>query len=150
MFHSIVIFLLNLIIVSCVSSNNLSGVFVIDSCECNSPTENCELNGPFIFDQQRSTLAIRYGTVQVGVGALENNNLDIYLNHNRCKGLWNAKSRSAELTCQRQGGITCSTKFRCTSGSCRETRSLNVASSSSIKITFSVVLIISSLVVLLC
>ncbi|CAF1214627.1 unnamed protein product [Rotaria sordida] len=148
MFHSIVIFLINLIIIIQISSENLSGIYIIDSCECNSPKENCESNGPFIFDHQRTTLAIRQGTIQVGVGALDNNHLDLYFNHNRCKGLWNSRSRLAELTCQRQGGIFCSTKLRCVSGSCRDIKSINI-SSSAITITMSVVLIISSLLMLI-
>ncbi|CAF5004498.1 unnamed protein product, partial [Rotaria sp. Silwood1] len=127
---------------------NLSGIYIIDSCECNAPKENCETNGPFIFDQQRTTLAIRQGTVQVGVGALENDQLDLYFNRNRCKGVWNGKSRLAELTCQRQGGTICSTKLRCMSGSCRDAKSISI-SSSAITITISVVSIISSLFMLL-
>ncbi|CAF2827333.1 unnamed protein product [Rotaria sp. Silwood2] len=148
MFHSIVIFFINLIIIKQISSENLSGIYVIDSCECNSPKENCTSNGPFIFDQQRTTIAIRHGTVQVGVGALENRHLDLYFNHNRCKGLWNGESRLAELKCQRQGGIICSTKLRCVSGLCRDIKSINV-SSSAITITISVVSIISSLLMLI-
>ncbi|CAF1298364.1 unnamed protein product [Rotaria magnacalcarata] len=148
MFHSIILLLVNLIIIRQISSENLGGIYVIDACECNSPTENCDLNGPFIFDQQRSTLAIRYGTVQVGVGALENNHLDLYLNHNRCKGLWNGKSRVADLTCQRKGGVICSTKFRCASGACREAKALT-ATSSAVKTTISALSIINSLFILL-
>jgi hypothetical protein len=145
MFHSIVILLLSLIIVS---SENLNGIFVIDSCECNSTDEKCEPTGPFIFDQQRSSVAVRFGAKQVGVGTLGSNRLDLYLNQNRCKGIWNGKSRLAELKCQHPGGTICATKLRCVSGACLDDTSITI-SSSTIKTISSVLLIISSLLILL-
>jgi hypothetical protein len=146
MFYSIVILLLSLTLVS---SENLNGIFVIDSCECNSPDEKCEPNGPFIFDQQRSSVAVRYGAKQIGVGTLGNNRLDLYLNQNRCKGLWNGKSRLAELKCQHSGGVICSTKLRCVSGSCLDDTSINSSSSATIIKTIFVVPLISSLFMLI-
>lgn len=113
MFRSIII--LSLILLS---HADLNGIFVLDSCECNSPNEKCEPNGPFIFDQQRSTIAVRYGATQVGVGTLGNNRLDLYLNQNRCKGSYNGKSRLADLKCQHKDNIVCTTKLRCVSGAC--------------------------------
>jgi hypothetical protein len=145
MFHSIVILLGSLILVS---NANLNGIFVIDSCECDSPNEKCESNGPFIFDQQRSTIAVRYGAVQVGVGTLGNNRLDLYLNQNRCKGLWNGKTRLAELKCQHKDGIVCATKLRCVSGSCLEDTS-STSSSATKKTMIFLVSFISSLFMLL-
>jgi hypothetical protein len=145
MFHSIVILLGSLIIVS---NGNLNGIFVIDSCECDSPNEKCESNGPFIFDQQRSTVAVRYGAVQVGVGTLGSNRLDLYLNQNRCKGLWNGKSHLAELKCQHKDGIICATKLRCVSGSCLDDTS-TTSSSATRKIMIFLVPLISSLFMLL-
>jgi hypothetical protein len=146
MFHSIVVFIISLTIVT---SANLNGIYVIDSCDCDSPSEKCELNGPFIFDQQRSSVAVRYGSVQVGVGTLGNNRLDLYLNQNRCKGLWNGKSRLVELNCKHQGGVMCTTKLRCVAGTCLDEKSNNVLSSSAMTGTFSVVIIISSLFMLI-
>ena len=148
MFHSIVIVILSLTIVT---NANLNGIFVTDSCECNSPNEKCEPNGPFIFDQQRSSLAVRYGSVQVGVGTLGNNRLDLYLNQNRCKGVWNGKNHLAELNCKHQDGIICSTKLRCVAGSCLEDTSTNalLSSSSAMTLTLSVVPIIISLFMLI-
>lgn len=141
MFQSIIILVLSFIFVS---SENLNGIFVIDSCECSSPNEKCEPNGPFIFDQQRSSVAVRYGAVQVGVGTLGSNRLDLYLNQNRCKGVWNGKSRLAELKCQHPGGSVCATKLRCVSGLCLEDSS-SLPSSSATKMTMiSVVSLISS------
>lgn len=145
MFHSIVILLGSLIIVS---NANLNGIFVIDSCECDSPNEKCESNGPFIFDQQRSTVAVRYGAVQVGVGTLGSNRLDLYLNQNRCKGLWNGKSHLAELKCQHKDGIICATKLRCVSGSCLDDTS-TTSSSATRKTMIFLVPLISSLFMLL-
>ncbi len=146
MFHSIVILLISLIIVS---SENLNGIFVIDSCECNSSNENCEPNGPFIFDQQRTSIAVRYGAVQVGVGTLGNNRLDLYLNKSRCKGLWNGKNRLAEFKCQHQDGNVCLIKFRCVSGSClNDDKSMTDSSATKTTIIF-VVPMISSLLMLL-
>lgn len=113
-----------------VTHADLNGIFVLDSCECNSSNEKCEPNGPFIFDQQRSTVAVRYGATQVGVGTLGSNRLDLYLNQNRCKGFYNSKSRLADLKCQHKDGIICTTKLRCVSGSCLNDTS-NVFSSSS-------------------
>jgi hypothetical protein len=128
MFHPIVTFLLCLTITTRISSENLNGIFIVDSCECNSPNEKCEPNGPFIFDQQRSTVAVRYGSTQVGVGTLGNNRLDLYLNQNRCKGLWNRKNRLAELKCQHQDGIVCATNLRCVAGACLDDTPINVSS----------------------
>jgi len=145
MFHSIFILLISFIIVS---SENLNGIFVIDSCECNSPNEKCDPNGPFIFDQQRTSVAVRYGAVQVGVGTLGNNRLDLYLNQNRCKGLWNGKTRLAELKCQHQGGTVCVTKLRCVSGLCLDDTSTGISSATKITMIF-VVPLISSLFMLL-
>jgi hypothetical protein len=145
MFYSIVILLGSLIIVS---NANLNGIFVIDSCECDSPNEKCESNGPFIFDQQRSTVAVRYGAVQVGVGTLGSNRLDLYLNQNRCKGLWNGKSHLAELKCQHKDGIICATKLRCVSGSCLDDTS-TTSSSATRKTMIFLVPLISSLFMLL-
>ena len=148
MFHSIVILVLSLTIVTQISSANLNGIYVIESCDCNSADEKCEPNGPLIFDQQRSTIAVRYGSVQVGVGTLGNNRLDLYLNQNRCKGLWNEKSRLAELNCQHHDGIVCATKLRCVSGSCLDATSITASSAVTTTNIF-VVSIISSLLILL-
>jgi len=145
MFQSITILLISFILVS---SENLNGIFVIDSCECNSSNEKCESNGPFIFDQQRSSVAVRFGAKQVGVGTLGSNRLDLYLNQNRCKGVWNGKSRLAELKCQHPGGTICATKLRCVSGACLDDTS-TIISSATIKTISSVLVIISSLLMLL-
>jgi hypothetical protein len=148
MFYSIAVLIISLTIVTEISSENLSGIYVIDSCECNSPTEKCEPNGPFILDHQRSSFAVRYGSVQVGVGTLGNNRMDLYLNQNRCKGLWNEKSRIADLKCQHKDDVVCSTKLRCVSGSCVDNRSA-IVSSATITTTISLLSIISSLVMLI-
>jgi hypothetical protein len=118
MFHSTVTFILCLIFLERISSENLNGIFLIDSCKCNSSTETCEPNGPFLFNQKRSTLSVKYGSSQVGVGTLGNNQVDLYLNQNRCKGSWNVKNRIAELKCQHHDGIICTTNLRCILGSC--------------------------------
>jgi hypothetical protein len=146
MFRSIVILLGCSILLT---NANLNGIFVIDSCECDSPNEKCESNGPFIFDQQRSTVAVRYGATQVGVGTLGNNRLDLYLNQNRCKGLWNGKSHLAELKCQHKDGIICSTKLRCVSGSCLDDTTTIINSSATQKTISILVPLISSLFILL-
>jgi hypothetical protein len=147
MFHSIVTFILCFTFLKTISSQNLNGIFIIDSCKCNSSAETCEPTGPFIFNQKRSTLAVRYGSQQVGVGSLGKDQLDLYLNQNRCKGLWNRKSHFAELKCQHQGGISCTTNFRCISGSCLDDTSI-VISSASITTTISYVFMIGILIML--
>ena len=133
MFPSIVILLFSFVLLT---HGNLNGIFVLDSCECNSPDEKCELNGPFIFDQQRSTVAVRYGATQVGVGTLGSNRLDLYLNQNRCKGLWNGKSRLAEFKCQHPSGAVCATKLRCVSGSCLDDTSASISSATKTTIIY--------------
>ncbi|CAF0800714.1 unnamed protein product [Rotaria sordida] len=147
MFHTTVILILCFTFLQTISSQNLNGIFLIDSCECNSSTETCEPNGPFILNQKRSTLTVKYGSVQIGVGTLGNNQLDLYLNQNRCKGLWNGKTHLAELKCQHQGGIICTTKLRCLSGSCLDDTSI-VISSASIKTTISFLFMIGILIML--
>ncbi|CAF0859204.1 unnamed protein product [Adineta steineri] len=148
MFYSIVICIISLTIITQISSENLNGIYVIDSCECSSPTEKCEPKGPFILDQQRTSFAVRYGAVQVGVGTSGNNRLDLYLNKNRCKGSWNGKSRLADLKCQHENGIICSTKLRCVSGACLDDKS-NIVASSSMTITTSILSLITSLLILI-
>jgi hypothetical protein len=128
MFHSVVTLILCVIFLRTISSQNLNGIFLIDSCKCNSSVETCEPNGPFIFNQKRSTLAIKYGSTQVGVGTLGKNQLDLFLNQNRCKGSWNGKSHLAELKCQHQGGILCATNLRCISGACLDDTSITISS----------------------
>ncbi|CAF0807990.1 unnamed protein product [Rotaria sordida] len=147
MFHTTVILILCFTFLQTISSQNLNGIFLIDSCECNSSTETCEPNGPVILNQKRSTLTVKYGSVQIGVGTLGNNQLDLYLNQNRCKGLWNGKTHLAELKCQHQGGIICTTKLRCLSGSCLDDTSI-VISSASIKTTISFLFMIGILIML--
>ena len=120
MFRSLIVLLF---FVSIVRSTDLNGIYVLDLCECSSSKEQCEPKGPFIFDQQRSSLAVRYGSIQIGVGTIDNDNhLDLYLNKNRCKGIWNGKNRLAEFKCQQQSGAICATKLRCVSGACLEAR----------------------------
>jgi hypothetical protein len=133
MLHSIVTVILCFIFVRTIASQNLNGIFLIDSCKCNSSIETCEPNGPFIFNQKRSTLGIKYGSTQVGVGTIGNDQLDLFLNQNRCKGLWNRKTHIAELKCQHQGGIICATNLRCISGSCLDDTSIIISSASMIK-----------------
>jgi len=145
MFHSIFTFILCFIFLRIISSENLNGIFLIDSCKCNSSIETCEPNGPFIFNQQRSTLSVKYGSIQVGVGTLGNNQVDLYLNQNRCKGPWNGKNHVAELKCQHQGGIICTTNVRCISGSCLDDITI---SSASIISTMSFLLMIGILIML--
>lgn len=125
MFRSLSLVLL-LLVISLVFSADLNGIYVLDLCECSSSKEQCEPKGPFIFDQQRSSLAVRYGSIQIGVGTIDTDNrLDLYLNKNRCKGIWNPKNRLAEFKCQQQSGAVCATKLRCVSGTCLETRLIN-------------------------
>ena len=128
MLHSIVTLLVCLALVSTVFSENLNGIFNIESCQCSSPTETCEPNGPFIFNHEKSTIAVKFGSIQVGVGTIGNNRLDLYLNQNRCKGLWNTKSHVAELKCQHQAGIICTTHIRCISGPCLNDTSISIVS----------------------
>lgn len=126
--------------VGVVTSDNLSGIFILDSCEC-SPTSDapCQLKGPFIFEHQRTSLAVRYGSVQVGVGTVDQDyKLDMYLNENRCKGYWNPKSRLVEFKCQQKNAV-CATKLRCASGACLQTRAAPEILVSSAKRTVSVV-----------
>ena len=123
---------------------NLSGIFVLDSCEC-SPTseDSCELKGPFIFDHQRSSLAVRYGSIQIGVGTLDQEQrLDLYFNKNRCKGFWNNKSLLAEFKCQQKDGTICAIKLRCASGTCLSNRAAIELSSSSSTNTISFLIIV--------
>ncbi|UJR38220.1 hypothetical protein I4U23_030893 [Adineta vaga] len=130
MFYSIVTCLLCITFLQTISCQNLNGVFLIDSCKCNSSAEACDPSGPFIFNQKRSTLGVRYGSQQVGVGSSRNNQVDLYINQNRCKGLWNGKTHSAELKCLHQGGIVCATNLRCLSGSCLDDTSIVISSAS--------------------
>lgn len=139
--------MLGLIFLRTASSQNLNGIFLTDSCECSSSSEKCEPTGPFILKHQRSTVAIKYGSVQVGVGTLGNNQLDIYLNQSRCKGPWDGETHIAELKCQYQDGIICKTKFRCISGSCLDTTS-TIASSTPITRTVSFLFMIGILIML--
>ena len=132
MVQSITVFclLITLSIVAHISSENLNGIYVIDGCECTSPTETCEPNGPLIVDQQKASFAVRFGATQVGVGTSRNNRLDLFLNKNRCKGLWNEKHHVADLKCQHSDGVVCATRLRCVSGSCLENRASLIISSS--------------------
>ena len=132
------------------SSENINGIFTVDSCECTSPKETCEPNGPFIVHQQKSSIVIRYGSSQVGTGILGKNRMDLNFNQNRCKGVWNGQTHLLELKCQRQGGIVCSTNLRCLSGLClTDTSSLTLSSSStSFKIASFLLLISSSFIIL--
>ena len=148
MFRSIVIVIFSSILVVCHA--DLNGIFVLDSCECSSSNEKCEPNGPFIFDQQRSTVAVRFGATQVGVGTLGSNRLDLYLNQNRCKGFYNSKNRLADLKCQHKDGVVCTTKLRCVSGSCLNDTSMIFSSSSASTNTLFVLLpLLSSLLLII-
>lgn len=112
----IVLLLMFNIIVSSVFCRDLSGVYIVEAT-----TENCDLKGPFIFDQQRASVAIRFGTTQIGVGSIDtDNHLDIYLNKNRCKGLWKNSEQVAEFKCQNAAGNVCLAKLRCVSGECQQ------------------------------
>lgn len=144
MFYSI---LLCFIFLPKISSENLNGIFLIDSCKCNSSAETCEPNGPFTFNQKRSTISVKYGSTSVGVGTSGNNQVDLYLNQRRCKGIWNEKSHLAELKCQHQGGIICSTNLRCISGLCLDDTAIS-PSSASILSTMSFVSMIGILIML--
>ena len=137
--------LIILTILSSISGENLNGIYIIDACECTSPTEKCEPNGPFILDQQKSSFAVRFGVTQVGVGTTGNNRLDLFLNQNRCKGLWNSKSRVADLKCQHPRGVVCATRLRCVSGSCLQEKMSPSASSATLTTTVRFVLLICSL-----
>lgn len=121
-YRSILHLLLLTIMVSAASTADLNGIYVLDSCDCHvaSLDEPCDLKGPFIFDQQRSSVAIRQSTTQIGVGSVDNDDrLDIYLNKNRCKGLWKNQEKIAELKCQHSSGAVCLIKLRCASGTCQ-------------------------------
>ena len=135
MVRSMITFVFCLAMVTIIASENLNGIFVIDSCDCDSLSEQCEQKGPFIFDQQRSSLAVRYGSLQIGVGTLDNNRLDLYLNKNRCKGVWNGKTRLAEIKCQHQAGTICTIKIRCVSGACLDNVPTKSMSSAAVKTT---------------
>ena len=144
MLHAIVTIVLSLTILRTISSQNLNGIFLIDSCECNSSSKTCELNGPFTLNQTHSKLAVKYGSKQIGVGTLGDNQLDLYLNQNHCKGSWNGKNHLAELECQHEDDIICVENLRCISGSCLDATSI-IISSASITTTLSFLLIISIL-----
>lgn len=150
MVHSNITFIpfllfITLTIFSSISGENLNGIYVIDACECTSPTEKCEPNGPFILDQQKSSFAVRFGVTQVGVGTTGNNRMDLFLNQNRCKGLWNHKNRVADLKCQHPHGVVCATRLRCVSGSCLEERMAPSVSSATLTTTVCFVSLFSSL-----
>lgn len=147
MFHRIVTFILSFTCLRIVSSENLTGIFLIDSCECNSPSGRCEPHGPFTLNQARSALILKYGALQVGVGRLGNNQLDLYLNQNLCKGAWNRKMHVAELQCQQQSGILCTIQLRCIFGSCLKNSS-TAMSSARRKTTISFLFMIGILIML--
>jgi hypothetical protein len=147
MIQSLTTFVLCFILIQTISSENLNGIFIIDSCKCNSSIDTCEPKGPFQFDQKRSTISVKYGSTQVGVGSLGKNQVDLYLNQTRCKGLWNGKHHLAELKCQQQGGIICTTNLRCISGLCLND-TLITLSSASINSTISFLFMISVLIML--
>ena len=67
-YSNVVLLLLCFILIKIISSENLNGIFLIDSCKCNSSMEVCEPSGPFVFNQKRSGLSVKYGSTQVGVG----------------------------------------------------------------------------------
>jgi len=98
--------------------------------------EVCEPSGPFVFNQKRSALSVKFGSTQVGVGTLGNNQVDLYINQQRCKGLWNTKTHVAELQCQKQGGAICTTNMRCISGSCLNDTLISASSASMTTISF--------------
>ncbi len=148
MIYSIATFILCLIFFQTISSENLDGIFMIDSCKCNSSIETCEPKGPFLFNQKRSTLSVKYGSTQIGIGTLGKNKLDLYLNQNRCKGEWNGKNHIAELKCQQQNGIICTTNFRCVSGSCLNDTLITLSSASTITTTISFLFMIGLLIML--
>jgi hypothetical protein len=147
MIQSLTTFVLLFLLIQTISSENLNGIFIIDSCKCNSSIETCEAKGPFQFDQKRSTISIRYGSTQIGVGSLGKNQVDLYLNQSRCKGLWNGKLHLAELICQQQGGVFCTTNLRCISGTCLN-ETLTISSSVSINSTISFLFMICVLIML--
>lgn len=135
------IFLLYFILLPSISSENLDGIFLIDSCKCNSTTDTCEPKGPFLFNQKRATLSVKYGPTQIGVGSFGKGQVDLYLNRSRCKGLWNKKDHLAEFQCQQNGGVICLTKMRCISGPCLEDISVEVSSASILSTIFSLFVI---------
>jgi hypothetical protein len=100
-----------------------------------------------MFNQKRSTISVKYGSAQVGVGTSGNNQVDLYLNQNRCKGIWNGKNHVAELKCQHQNGIICATNLRCISGACLDDTTITISSSSIIP-TMSFLLMIGLLIML--
>ena len=102
----IMLLLLILNFVLLVSSEPLNGVFIIDSII----DGDCRVNGPLIFDRQSSTIAIRSGAKQIGVGTIDNDNrLDLYLNEQHCKGVWNSVEHLVEIKCS-----DCQMKLRST------------------------------------
>ncbi len=147
MIQSRTTFVLCFILIQTISSENLNGIFLMDSCKCNSSIETCEPKGPFLFNQKRSTISITYGSTQIGVGSLGKNQVDLYLNQSRCKGFWNGKNHLAELKCQQQGGIICTTNLRCISGLCLNDTSIT-SSSISITSTISFLFMINLLIML--
>ena len=138
---SITIVILFFILFSTISSENLDGIFLIDSCKCNSSTETCEPKGPFLFNQKRATLSVKYGSTQIGVGSLGKGQVDLYLNRSRCKGIWNSKDHLAEFQCQQNGGVICLTKIRCISGPCLDDTSIDISSASILSTAISLFLI---------
>ena len=117
-YSSLVQFFLFYAFVCSVFGKDLSGVYIVDA------GEQCDFKGPFIFDQQRSSVAIRFGTTQIGVGSVDaDDRLDLYLNKNRCKGLWKSVEHVAELKCQSSSGNVCLAKLRCVSGECQQGKS---------------------------
>jgi len=132
MHYLIVTFLLYLIFLQRIFSENLNGIFLIDSCKCNSSKKEttCEPKGPFILNQNQSKLSIKYGSTQIGVGTLGNNQIDLYLNQNHCKGFWNSTNHLAELKCQHQNEIICTTNLRCILGSCLNDTTIIISSAS--------------------
>lgn len=66
---SIALLILYVIILPTISIANLDGIFLIDSCKCNSSMETCQPKGPFLFDQKRSALSVKYRSTQIGVGS---------------------------------------------------------------------------------
>ncbi|CAF2640371.1 unnamed protein product [Rotaria sp. Silwood2] len=147
MFHTTVLLILSVTYLQTITSQNLNGVFIIDSCQCNSTTETCEPSGPFIINQKRSKLSVKFGSSQIGSGILGNNQLDLYLNQNSCKGLWNERNHFADLRCQHQCGVICTAKLRCISGLCLDDTSI-VTQSASIKTRISFLFMIGIVIML--
>ena len=114
-----------------VSAANLNGIYTVDSCECSSAKETCEPTGPFLFDQNKTKLTIKFGPTQIGSGLLSSKGLDITLNQTHCKGSWNIETHVAELKCEHHDGILCATNLRCIVGACLTNETLISLSSSS-------------------